>query len=280
MAGFSDSLVFFHASTTGEKRKDHICYEGAPGCLHIEGLVQKQSTKALDLYSAGQVKCISALVWAETLGWHLPPWIWRIWNAHFDITHNIKRDVVPKQCRAREMWSIGYNLWDQKRSWYVNSEKSCLILSSCSCWMMNSSCFRWNVTPCHLLWEGFWASVSKAPLELVCFGEAKFKVLCWNSIYNTSHLCTVIPERTSWSQGSTLLCLCLISHSRNKIRNEANGNPLPHGLSPRSGISGLLDLGTASKVSCLTALMDLFFRSQTPYSFWSAQHHPVKGSKV
>lgn len=87
------------------------------------------------------------------------------------------------------MWPVEYNLWDQKRSLCANSEKSCLFLSSCSCWMLNSCCFRWNVIPCHLLWEGFWASVSKASLELVCFGEAKFKVLCWNSIYNTSHLC-------------------------------------------------------------------------------------------
>lgn len=39
--------------------------------------------------------------------------------------HNSKRDVVPEQCRTREMWPIGYNVWDQKRSWYVNSEKSC-----------------------------------------------------------------------------------------------------------------------------------------------------------
>lgn len=96
--------------------------------------------------------------------------------------------MVPEQWRP-----IGYNLWDQKRSWHVNSEESCLFLSSCSCWIINSCCLRWNVIPCHLLWE-FCASLSKAFLELVCFGEAKFKVLCWNSIYNTSHLCIVIQK--------------------------------------------------------------------------------------
>lgn len=35
MASFLDSLVFLHAATTAEKGKDHICYEAAPGSLHI-----------------------------------------------------------------------------------------------------------------------------------------------------------------------------------------------------------------------------------------------------
>lgn len=73
----SVALIFLHAALIGEKGKDHICYEGAPGCLHIEGLVQQQWAKALDLHSSAQLS-VSALVKAETLGWQLPAWVSRI----------------------------------------------------------------------------------------------------------------------------------------------------------------------------------------------------------
>lgn len=51
---FAGALVFLHAATIREKGQDHVCYEGAPGGLHSESLVQKQSAEALDLYSSGQ----------------------------------------------------------------------------------------------------------------------------------------------------------------------------------------------------------------------------------
>lgn len=125
------------------------------------------------------------------------------------------------------MWPTEYNLWDQKRSLYVNSEKSCLFLSSCSCWMLKCCCFRWNVIPCHLLWEGFWASVSKASLELVCFGEANSK-FCAGIQFTILRVCVLNPRKDILEpRHPALPWLCLISHSRNNTRNEANGNLLP-----------------------------------------------------
>lgn len=97
---------------------------------------------------------ILALVKAETLDWHLPAWVWRIWNK-FSFLY---RTSHQERCGTREMSPKGYSPWWPEK--ILTCKLGEILLVPLQLQLVDDELLllQMEVIPCHLLWERLRAS--------------------------------------------------------------------------------------------------------------------------